>query len=88
MYNNINDVDVVFSIVKEFIELVVVVVKYMNLCGVGVGIDIYEVYICVYEVDLVLIFGGIIVVNCEIDKVIVEKLYEIFLEIVIVFLFL
>lgn len=36
-FNNIKDVDVVFSLVKKFNELIVVVVKYMNLCGVGIG---------------------------------------------------
>lgn len=47
-YNNIVDIDVVFECVKEFVELVCVIVKYVNLCGVVLGGDIFEVYNCVY----------------------------------------
>lgn len=86
-YNNIWDVDVVFKIVSEFIELVVVVVKYMNLCGVGVGENIEEVYLKVYEVDEMFIFGGIVVLNKEVDVKIVEYMSKIFLEIIIVLSF-
>lgn len=66
----------------------VVVFKYMNLCGIGQVDDIEIVWDYVYEVDLVLIFGGIVVFNCEVDVVIVEKMYFIFLEIIIVLLYL
>lgn len=48
---------------------------------------ILEVFDRVFEVDKIFIFGGIIVFNCEVDKVIVEVFYNIFLEIIIVFLF-
>lgn len=70
---------------KDSEEVVLVVIKYVNLCGVGLGKDVFEVYIKCYEVDKVLIFGGIVGIIFIIDKVIVEKLNEIFLEIVVVY---
>lgn len=63
--------DVVFECVKEFEELVCVIVKYVNLCGVVIGDDILSVYDCVFKIDLILVFGGIIVFNCEFDVKIV-----------------
>lgn len=55
--------DVVLWIMKEYDELMVVVLKYMNFCGIGLVFMILEVWEVVYEVDFVLIFGGIIVLN-------------------------
>lgn len=46
-YNNINDIDVVFELVVEFDlvdSLVVVIIKYVNLCGVVIGVILVEVY--------------------------------------------
>lgn len=71
LFNNIVDIDVVFECVKEFVELVCVIVKYVNLCGVVLGENILEVYDCVFKIDLMLVFGGIIVFNCELDVMIV-----------------
>lgn len=83
-YNNIKDVDEVLCCVCEFDELIVVVMKYMNLCGIGCGDSLEVVWDWVYEVDFVLIFGGVIVLNCKVDLVIVEKMWKIFLEIIVV----
>ncbi|PWG75049.1 hypothetical protein DF186_14725 [Enterococcus hirae] len=38
---------------------------------VVVGDLIFVVYECVYKIDLILVFGGIIVFNCELYEVIV-----------------
>lgn len=82
-YNNINDADAALQIVKEFSEPAAVAVKHMNPCGVGTGSTGYEAFLKAFEADPVSIFGGIIAFNREVDADTANKLYEIFLEIVI-----
>lgn len=62
-YNNLVDVDVVWECVCQFDVLVCVIVKYVNLCGVVVGVGNGDVYELVYVIDLISVFGGIIVFN-------------------------
>lgn len=82
-YNNIKDADAAIRIAREFSEPAVVAVKHMNPCGVGIGETIYEAFERAYAADPVSIFGGIIVLNREVDLATAEKLHGIFLEIII-----
>ena len=82
-YNNIHDADAALQMVKEFSEPAAVAVKHMNPCGIGSGSDIFAAFEKAFEADPVSIFGGIIALNREVDKKLAEKLYEIFLEIII-----
>ncbi|MEH7122519.1 bifunctional phosphoribosylaminoimidazolecarboxamide formyltransferase/IMP cyclohydrolase [Bacillus sp. JJ1773] len=82
-YNNINDADAALQIVKEFTEPAAVAVKHMNPCGVGSGETVYDAFTKAFAADPVSIFGGIIAFNREVDKETAQKLYEIFLEIII-----
>lgn len=82
-YNNIKDADAAIRIAREFSEPVAVAVKHMNPCGVGIGATIFEAFQRAYEADSVSIFGGIIVLNREVDLVTAEKLHGIFLEIIL-----
>ncbi|SFB23598.1 MULTISPECIES: bifunctional phosphoribosylaminoimidazolecarboxamide formyltransferase/IMP cyclohydrolase [unclassified Bacillus (in: firmicutes)] len=82
-YNNINDADAALQIVKEFTEPAAVAVKHMNPCGVGTGESIYDAFTKAFAADPVSIFGGIVALNREVDRMTAEKLHEIFLEIVI-----
>lgn len=84
LYNNIVDGDVVWECVKSFGELVCVIVKYVNFCGVVVVDKFVVVYDKVFRIDLVFVFGGIIVFNCVFDVVMVEVLGWQFVEVVIV----
>ncbi|TCS80610.1 bifunctional phosphoribosylaminoimidazolecarboxamide formyltransferase/IMP cyclohydrolase [Tepidibacillus fermentans] len=82
-YNNIQDTNAAWEIVKEFTEPVVVAVKHMNPCGVGIGENLLEAFTHAYEADPVSIFGGIIATNQIIDEETAKKLKEIFLEVII-----
>ncbi|MFV9511472.1 bifunctional phosphoribosylaminoimidazolecarboxamide formyltransferase/IMP cyclohydrolase [Tepidibacillus sp. LV47] len=82
-YNNIQDTNAAWEIAKEFTEPVVVAVKHMNPCGVGVGDNLLEAFTNAYEADPVSIFGGIIATNQIIDEETAKKLKEIFLEVII-----
>lgn len=82
-YNNIKDGDAAIRIAREFDEPAVVAVKHMNPCGIGIGKDILSAYNAAYEADPVSIFGGIIVLNREVDEAVAEKMHQLFLEIII-----
>ncbi|MEH7392162.1 bifunctional phosphoribosylaminoimidazolecarboxamide formyltransferase/IMP cyclohydrolase [Bacillus sp. JJ1474] len=82
-YNNINDADAALQIVKEFTEPAAVAVKHMNPCGVGNGETVYDAFTKAFAADPVSIFGGIIAFNREVDKETAQKLFDIFLEIII-----
>ncbi|MCA5012604.1 MULTISPECIES: bifunctional phosphoribosylaminoimidazolecarboxamide formyltransferase/IMP cyclohydrolase [unclassified Enterococcus] len=82
-YNNIRDADAAIRISREYSEPAVVAVKHMNPCGIGIGQTIDEAYQYAYEADPVSIFGGIIVLNREVDTPVAEKMHQLFLEIII-----
>lgn len=82
-YNNIQDANAALEILKEFTAPTVVAVKHMNPCGVGSGKNIDEAWTRAYEADKVSIFGGIVVANSCITKLVAEELSKLFLEIVI-----
>ncbi|WP_086347290.1 bifunctional phosphoribosylaminoimidazolecarboxamide formyltransferase/IMP cyclohydrolase [Candidatus Enterococcus clewellii] len=82
-YNNIKDGDAAIRIAREFDQPAVVAVKHMNPCGIGIGEDLFSAYTAAYEADPVSIFGGIIVLNREVDEAVAEKMHQLFLEIII-----
>ncbi|MFD2305871.1 bifunctional phosphoribosylaminoimidazolecarboxamide formyltransferase/IMP cyclohydrolase [Enterococcus termitis] len=82
-YNNIRDADAAIRISREYSQPAVVAVKHMNPCGIGIGETINEAYQYAYEADPVSIFGGILVLNREVDQQIAEKMHKLFLEIII-----
>jgi len=83
-YNNIQDTNAAWEMVKEFNDQpVVVAVKHMNPCGIGVGENLIDAFIKAYEADPVSIFGGIVATNQVIDEETAMRLKEIFLEVII-----
>ena len=82
-YNNIKDADAALRIIREFTEPTVVALKHMNPCGIGTGETIFDAYNYAYEADPVSIFGGIIVLNREVDLATAQNMHQLFLEIII-----
>lgn len=82
-YNNIKDADAALRIAREYSEPTVVALKHMNPCGIGTGNTIFDAYYNAYEADPVSIFGGIVVLNREVDLKTAEKMHQLFLEIII-----
>lgn len=68
---------------KEYDEPTVVALKHMNPCGIGTASTILEAWEAAYEADPVSIFGGIIVLNREVDLPTAEQMHKLFLEIII-----
>lgn len=83
-FNNIRDADAAIRIIRDFKDRpTVVALKHMNPCGIGQADDIETAWDYAYESDPVSIFGGIVVLNRELDVATAEKMHGVFLEIII-----
>lgn len=82
-FNNIRDADAALRIMREYQEPTVVALKHMNPCGIGSASTIFAAWNATYEADPVSIFGGIIVLNREVDLPTAEAMHKLFLEIII-----
>ncbi|GFH40092.1 bifunctional phosphoribosylaminoimidazolecarboxamide formyltransferase/IMP cyclohydrolase [Pseudolactococcus insecticola] len=82
-FNNIRDADAAIRIIRDFSAPTVVALKHMNPCGIGSAETIEQAWDYAYASDPVSIFGGIIVLNREVDAATAEKMHAIFLEIII-----
>jgi phosphoribosylaminoimidazolecarboxamide formyltransferase/IMP cyclohydrolase len=81
-FNNINDTNGALELLKEFDEPAVVACKHANPCGVGVSDNIYDAYIKTFNADPTSIFGGIVVLNREVDEKTAGEINKIFVEII------
>lgn len=83
-FNNIRDVDTAIRIIRDFKEQpTVVALKHMNPCGIGQADSIEKAWDYAYQSAPVSIFGGIVVLNHQVDAATAEKMHKIFLEIII-----
>ena len=82
-YNNIGDASAAIEMIREFTKPTVVALKHANPCGVGTADTLFGAYERAYKADPVSIFGGIVVLNGEVDAATAIEMNKIFLEIVI-----
>lgn len=84
-YNNYLDVDSALNIIHDFqdAEPVCVIIKHTIPCGVGIGNSLNEAYKKAFSTDTVSPFGGIVVVNKELDFETAQSIDSIFTEIII-----
>lgn len=83
-FNNIRDADAAIRIIRDFKNSpTVVALKHMNPCGIGQADTIEKAWDYAYESDPVSIFGGIVVLNREVDAATAQKMHGVFLEIII-----
>lgn len=82
-FNNINDTNGALELLKEYTEPTVVACKHGNPCGVGSADDIKGAWDKAYTADKTSIFGGIVVLNCEVTKEVAEEMKQVFLEVIV-----
>lgn len=84
-YNNYLDVDAALQIISSFNSKkpACAIIKHTIPCGIGVSDSLSEAYKKAFKTDTVSPFGGIIVVNRELDIKTAKAIDEIFTEIVI-----
>lgn len=82
-FNNLYDVQAAYSLVREFKDPAVVIVKHNNPCGVAVHEDLAEATRGALESDPVSAFGGIVAMNRTVTKESVAVFGDLFLEVFI-----
>lgn len=84
-YNNYIDVDSALNIISDFKEgkPACAIIKHTIPCGVGIGENLNKAYQKAFSTDTVSPFGGIVVVNRELDLETATSIDKIFTEIII-----
>jgi phosphoribosylaminoimidazolecarboxamide formyltransferase/IMP cyclohydrolase len=82
-YNNLVDVDAAISLIGEFTEPTVAIIKHTNPCGVASRSTLLQAYNDALACDPVSAFGGIIIANGIVDNQFAEELNKLFFEILI-----
>lgn len=84
-YNNILDLTAAAELICEFDgeSPTLAILKHTNPCGVGNGGSLAEAWDKAFETDKLAPFGGIIAVNCPMDRECAERIASIFSEVII-----
>jgi phosphoribosylaminoimidazolecarboxamide formyltransferase/IMP cyclohydrolase len=80
-FNNLNDLSGARMLAREFTLPACVVVKHANPCGAAVGATLEEAYDKALASDPVSAYGGVVVVNRDVDEALAEKLAQQFVEV-------
>jgi phosphoribosylaminoimidazolecarboxamide formyltransferase / IMP cyclohydrolase len=80
-FNNLNDLSAARLVCREFAVPACVIVKHANPCGVALGATIEEAYDKALASDPVSAYGGIVVVNRDVDAALGAKLAQQFVEV-------
>jgi phosphoribosylaminoimidazolecarboxamide formyltransferase / IMP cyclohydrolase len=80
-FNNLNDLAAARLLVREFALPACVIVKHANPCGVALASTIGEAYEKALAADPVSAYGGIVVLNRDVDAALGAKLAEQFVEV-------
>ena len=82
-FNNILDISAATSLIGDFEEPTVAILKHTNPCGVGSDPDLRQAWEKAFATDKQAPFGGIIICNREIDESLAKVISEIFSEVII-----
>ncbi len=82
-FNNILDISAATSLIAEFAEPTVAILKHTNPCGVGTDADLREAWEKAFATDKQAPFGGIIICNRPINESLAKAISEIFSEVII-----
>jgi phosphoribosylaminoimidazolecarboxamide formyltransferase / IMP cyclohydrolase len=82
-YNNFLDAQAAWSLVNDFTEPAVAIIKHANPCGVALGVDSAEAFDRALACDRRSAFGGIVGFNRPVDLAAAHALAGFFLEVVV-----
>ena len=80
-FNNLNDLSAARMLAREFALPACVIVKHANPCGVAIGATSAEAYEKALASDPTSAYGGVVVLNREVDGALGAKLAEQFVEV-------
>lgn len=82
-YNNLLDVDAALSLVADFNEPTIAIIKHNNPCGLASRAQLADAWKDALAGDPVSAFGGIIVANRPVDEATAKEIDKIFMEVLI-----
>ncbi|WP_286844585.1 MULTISPECIES: bifunctional phosphoribosylaminoimidazolecarboxamide formyltransferase/IMP cyclohydrolase [unclassified Proteiniphilum] len=82
-YNNLLDIDAAISLISDFNETALAILKHNNACGMACRPTVKEAWKAALAADPVSAFGGVVVTNRQVDKEAAEAINEIFFEVII-----
>ena len=84
-YNNLVDVDAAVALMAEFTdgEPACAILKHTNACGVAQAATLRAAYLNALSCDPTSAFGGVIIVNKEVDAATAAELNQLFFEVLI-----
>ncbi|HEX3629700.1 MAG TPA: bifunctional phosphoribosylaminoimidazolecarboxamide formyltransferase/IMP cyclohydrolase [Candidatus Dormibacteraeota bacterium] len=82
-YNNLLDAQAAWSLIGEFREPAVAIIKHANPCGVALGADPAEAFERALECDRRSAFGGIVAFNRPLDQSTAQRTVEPFFEVLL-----
>jgi len=84
-YNNLVDVDAAVALMAEFADgaPACAILKHTNACGVAQAATLKKAYLNALSCDPVSAFGGVIIVNKEVDAETAAELNQLFFEVLI-----
>jgi phosphoribosylaminoimidazolecarboxamide formyltransferase/IMP cyclohydrolase len=82
-FNNVADLDAGCDLMREFEEPTVVIIKHQNPCDVACGRDLLEAYRKAYACDPTSAYGGVIVINGQLDENTAKEIIPHFFEAII-----
>lgn len=82
-YNNLLDIDAAVSLISDFNETTLAILKHNNACGMACRPTVKEAWDAALAADPVSAFGGIVVTNGRVDKGAAAAINEIFFEVII-----
>jgi phosphoribosylaminoimidazolecarboxamide formyltransferase/IMP cyclohydrolase len=82
-YNNILDINAAATLIADFYEPTVAILKHSNPCGVGSDPDLREAWLKAFATDKQAPFGGIIILNRPLTLALARSISEIFSEVII-----
>ena len=82
-FNNLNDLSAARLLAREFALPACVIVKHANPCGVAIGASLGEAYDKALAADPTSAYGGIVVLNRDVDAALGAKLAAQFVEVLL-----
>ncbi|MDD2327155.1 MAG: bifunctional phosphoribosylaminoimidazolecarboxamide formyltransferase/IMP cyclohydrolase [bacterium] len=82
-YNNLLDIDAAISLIADFDETALAILKHNNACGMASRPTVREAWEAALAADPVSAFGGVVVTNRPVDQAAAEAINAIFFEVLI-----
>lgn len=81
-YNNLLDIEAAIRLIDDFDDITCAVIKHNNACGIASRADLRGAWEAALACDPVSAYGGVAIVNRQVDEGVAAEMDRIFLEII------